>query len=52
MYGQYTAMMGHSLAQLDDSTLLLDVLSYTSENDQPLDLLYAVISDIVSSREN
>ena len=51
MYAKYTAMMGYSLAQpqLDDSTLLLDVLSYTCETEQPLDLLYAVISDIVSS---
>ena len=47
MYSTYTTMTDHSVVSLDDTTLLLDVLSYTCDTDQPLDLLYVAIKDIV-----
>ena len=46
----YREMTGYTLPPLEDATPLLHALSCSTNGDSTPDLLYAAISDIVSSK--
>ena len=49
-YNKYREMTGYTLPPLEDTTPLLYALSCSTNGDSTPDLLYAAISDIVSSK--